>query len=99
MNITPVIEAVVALIAAILTYILVPWVKSQQTAQQTAELLKWVEIAVMAAEQLFDSTQGEEKKRAVLAFLKEKGFRFNEGEIDSAVEAAVLKLHRQLEGT
>ena len=61
------------------------------------ELLRWVEIAVAAAEQLWDSTQGEEKKKAVMTFLREKGFTFSESEIDSAIEAAVLKLHHELE--
>ena len=50
-----------------------------------------------AAEQMWDSTQGEAKKKAVLAFLREKGFIFSESEIDSAIEAAVLKLHHELE--
>ena len=96
MNITPIIEAAVALIAAVLTYALVPWVKSRQTAQQTAEMLKWVEIAVMAAEQLFPPEMAQKKKQAVVEFLKEKGFRVSESELDSAIEAAVLKLHQQL---
>ena len=32
----------------------------------------------------------------MLAFLREKGFTFSESEIDSAIEAAVLKLHHDL---
>ena len=61
------------------------------------ELLRWVEIAVAAAEQIWGSAQGEEKKKAVADFLREKGFSFSGREIDSAIEAAVLQLHRELE--
>jgi len=95
-DLTPIINAFVALIAALISAFLIPWIKRQTSAKDREEMLKWVEIAVAAAEQLFDSTQGEAKKKAVVAFLEEKGFVFTESEIDSAIEAAVLKLHRQL---
>jgi len=96
-DLTPIFEAVVALFAAIITAFVVPWIKRKTSQQDRDELLKWVEIAVAAAEQLFDSSQGREKKNAVVAFLREKGFTFSENEIDSAIEAAVLRLHRGLE--
>ena len=95
-DLTPIINAAVALMAALITAFVIPWLKRKTTAQDREELLRWVEIAVAAAEQLWDSTQGEEKKKAVMAFLREKGFTFSESEIDSAIEAAVLKLHHEL---
>lgn len=96
-DLTPIINAVIALFAALITAFLIPWVKRNSSAQDREEFLKWVEIAVAAAEQLFDSAKSREKKDAVVAFLREKGFHFTENEIDSAIEAAVLKLHRELE--
>lgn len=95
-NLTLIINAFIALIAARISAFLIPWIKRKTTAQEREELLRWVEIAVAAAEQLWDSTQGEEKKKAVMAFLREKGFTFSESEIGSAIEAAVLKLHHEL---
>jgi len=95
-DLTPIINAAIALLAAIITAFVIPWLKRKTSAQDREELLRWVEIAVAAAEQLFDSSQGEAKKKAVVAFLNEKGLKFNESEIDSAIEAAVLKLHREL---
>lgn len=97
-DITPVISAVITLLSAVVTVFLVPWIKRQTSAKDREELLKWVEIAVAAAEQLFDPSQGEDKKESVVEFLREKGFVFSEAEIDTAIEAAVLKLHRGLEG-
>ena len=95
-DLTPIFNAVIALLAALITAFVIPWLKRKTSAQEREELLRWVEIAVAAAEQMWDSTQGEAKKKAVLAFLREKGFIFSESEIDSAIEAAVLKLHHDL---
>mgnify|MGYP001038032467 FL=1 len=96
-DLTPVINAVIALIAALITAFVIPWVKRNTTAKDREEFLKWVEIAVAAAEQLFHTTQGKEKKTYVVQFLQEQGVTFSEAEIDAAIEGAVLKLHRDLE--
>ena len=96
-DLTPVINAVIALAAALITAFVLPWVKRNTTAQDREEFLRWVEIAVSAAEQLFHVTQGTEKKKYVIQFLNEKGFTLSEEEINAAIEGAVLKLHRGLE--
>ena len=96
-DLTPVINAVIALAAALITAFVIPWIKRNTSAKDREEFLKWVEIAVAAAEQLFYSTQGKEKKKYVVQFLEGKGFTFSETEIDAAIEGAVLKLHRNLE--
>lgn len=97
MDLTPVFNAFIALAAALITAFVVPWIKRNTSEKDREEFLKWVEIAVAAAEQLFYATQGKEKKKAVVAFLEAQGFTFTESEIDAAIEAAVLKLHRELE--
>lgn len=96
-DLTPVINAVIALAAALITAFVIPWIKRNTSAKDREEFLKWVEIAVAAAEQLFYSTQGKEKKKYVVQFLEGKGFTFSETEIDAAIEGAVLNLHRNLE--
>lgn len=98
-DLTPVINAVIALIAALITAFVIPWVKRNTTAQDREDFLRWVEIAVAAAEQLFHVSQGTEKKKYVEQFLREQGFTFSEEEINAAIEGAVLKLHRGLEAT
>ena len=96
-DLTPVINAVIALAAALITAFVIPWIKRNTSAKDREEFLKWVEIAVAAAEQLFYSTQGKEKKKFVVQFLQEQGFTFSESEIETAIEGAVLKLHQNLE--
>ena len=46
MNITPIIETVFALIAAVITAIVIPYIRSKTTAQQQTEINAWVRIAV-----------------------------------------------------
>lgn len=98
-DLTPVINAFIALVAALVTAFVIPWVKRNTSAKDREEFLKWVEIAVAAAEQLFYATQGTEKKKYVVKFLEGKGFTFSEAEIDAAIEGTVLRLHRELETT
>lgn len=93
---TPVVSALVALCAAVITYVVIPFIKSKTAAQQRDELLKWVQIAVAAAEQIYNQNDGEVKKQAVLDYLKEKGYDIDAKEIDTAIEAAVIELHNAL---
>lgn len=98
-NITPVIQAVIALCAALVTAVVIPWIRQKIGAQDTEDLIAWVRIAVAAAEQLYTSAQGAEKKQYVLEFLRDKGMVVDETEVNSTVEAAVLELHNTLYGT
>lgn len=97
-DITPILNAMVALAAALISAVVVPWLRSKLTAEQTKELLRWAEIGVEAAEQLYATGEGEKKKAYVLQLLKNKGCSVNEEEVETAIEAAVLKLHKELYG-
>ena len=95
-DITPVINAVIALLAAGVSVFLIPWIKSKTTDAQRKELLEWVKIGVAAAEQLYAGQgRGEEKKQYVLEFLKSKGFDLNEESVNNAIEAAVKQLNTE----
>lgn len=94
MDITTIVEAVFALVATVVTAIVVPYIKSRTTAQQQAELNAWVKIAVSAAEQIYrGSGRGEEKKAYVLNWLEEHGVTLDTGRIDAMIEAAVYDLN------
>ena len=97
MDLTTVVVGGIALLSAVLTVTLVPWLKGKVSEQELRELLKWVEIAVMAAQQLYHQLDGAKRKAYVFRFLTEKGYQVDTQEVDSAIEAAVLKLHQQLE--
>lgn len=93
---TAIINAVIALIAAVVTSILIPWIRSKTTAQQREELIAWVKIGVAGAEQIFQgSGRGEEKKAYVLDFLEKHGFTVDVESVDTAIEAAVKQLNSE----
>lgn len=95
-DITPVINAVIALLAAGVSVFLIPWIKSKTTDAQRKELLEWVKIGVAAAEQLYEGQgRGEEKKKYVLDFLKQKGFKVDEESVVNAIEAIVKQLNTE----
>lgn len=95
-DLTPIFNAAVALIAAIITAFVVPWIKRKTTEHDREEMLKWVDIAVAAAQQLFHELEGEKRKEYVRQFLKDKGYDVDTQEVDNAIESAVLKLHQSL---
>ncbi len=93
MNITPIVQAVAALLAAIITAVVVPYVKSKTTASQQAQINIWVQIAVAAAEQIYSGPgKGKDKKAYVLAWLRDHGVTVDEAQLDALVEAAVYEL-------
>lgn len=99
MNITPIIEAAFALIAAIITAVVVPYIRSKTTDTQQAELMALVRIAVAAAEQLYIGTgKGAEKKAYVLAWLAERGITVDAEKLDAMIESAVYGL-KSIDGT
>ena len=92
-NITAIIEAVIALILALVTTFLSPWIKTKISADKLAEVNKWVKIAVQAAEMIYtEAGAGAQKKNYVLTFLKEKGFTYDADSINTLIESAVLEM-------
>ena len=93
-DVTYIIEAVFALIAAVITAIVIPYIKSKTTAQQQEEINAWVKIAVTAAEQIYNgSGRGAEKKEYVLNWLHEHGITVDESKLDAMIESAVYELN------
>ncbi|MCX4357019.1 MAG: phage holin, LLH family [Oscillospiraceae bacterium] len=94
MDITAIVNAVIALIAAIITAFVIPWIKSRTTSQQREDLIAWIKIAVSAAEQIYKGEKrGEEKKQFVLDFLEDNGFSVDDDSVNAAIEAAVKQLN------
>lgn len=92
-DITPIVEAVVAIVCAVVTCVLIPYIKSKTTAEQQAEINAWVKIAVSAAEQIYSgSGRGEEKKAYVVEWLRSHGVTLDTEKLDAMIEAAVYEL-------
>lgn len=95
-DVTAIVNAVIALIAIVVSVFVIPWIKSKTTSQQREDLIAWVKIAVAAAEQIYNGAKmGAEKKQYVLDFLTKNGFAVNEDSVNVAIEAAVKQLNSE----
>lgn len=92
-NMTTVMEAVITLVVAVITSILIPYIKSKTTNEEQRTINEWVRIAVTCAEQIYKGQgRGEEKKKYVLNWLENYGIILDEDAIDAMIESAVYDL-------
>ena len=92
-DITPIVNAVIALVAAVISVFLIPWIKGKIETEKLNQIMGWVTIAVEAAEQIYrESGMGAKKKAYVLDFLSKKGITLDVDSIDAMIESAVLDL-------
>ena len=93
-DITPIIEAILALVAVVITSIVIPYIKKRTTTEQQKELVAWVKIAVTAAEQIYVGTgRGPEKKLYVVEWLADRNITVDTNQIDALIESAVYELN------
>lgn len=96
-DLTTIMEAVITLIIAVVSAFVIPWLKRKISAEKLAEISEWVQIAVTAAEQIYNGPgRGEEKKAYVLKFLTDKGYTVDMAAIENLIEAAVYELPGKL---
>lgn len=98
-DLTPIINVLILVVATLVSVYLVPWIKSKKTVDQTKDLMAWARIAVKAAQQLYYQLDGEVRLEHALSVMREAGFNVDTIEVRNAIEAAVLELHNALEGT
>ena len=97
-DLTPVVQAVLALLAALVTGKLIPWINSRTTERQQANLAALANTFVYAAEQVFGANKGAEKLAYVRAGLQAKGYDVDDKAVIAAIEAAVKQMQDWLPG-
>ena len=85
-DLTGIVQAILALLAAMVTYKLIPWIKSKTTAEQQALLTATVKTLVYAAEQLYGAGKGAEKLAWVEQELINRGFTIDTAAIEAMVK-------------
>lgn len=94
LNVDLIIKVIIPIIGAILTYLIIPFIKAKTTKEQRDELYFWVRVAVSAAEQIYkEKGKGVEKKEYVIRFLSSMGINLTIQELDVLIEAAVKELN------
>ena len=103
-DLTQIILAVIAVIGSIISTFLIPLIKakldvekSNLSENQAAMLRLVITTAVTAAEQLYKSEEGQQKKAYVLNLLKQQGYDVDSAALDAAIEAIVYELHNELD--
>ena len=91
-DITEIVEAVIILASAVITTFVVPVLKQKLSAEKRQKLLFWIETAVNAAEQLYGSKTGQQKKEYVVSFFLSKGIVADIDEVTALIESEVYKL-------
>ena len=101
-DLTTIFQALISLIATVVTVVLIPiakeYLKQRLNEKQYETLCSFIRNGVHAAEQIYRETgMGEIKKNYVLNLVKSRGFNFDEEVINAALEAAVLELKNHIE--
>lgn len=93
-DLTPIIEAAITIIAALVARYLVPWLKEKWTGVKYDNYMEVVKTLVTAAEGIFTGVgRGQEKLEWVKKQLNEKGY-----DVDiAAIEALVKSLYNTTE--
>lgn len=86
-NLTDIINAFLALLAAVITAFVIPWIKAKTTVQQQEKIAGVYRTLVFAAEQIFGGGNGKEKLDYVKAKLEEKGYTVDIDMIEATVKS------------
>lgn len=87
-DLTPLFQALIGVLATIITVKVIPWIKARLTAEQQAIMDGLTRTAVYAAEQLYASGAGKDKMNYVVNYLAKHGYKVDR----AAIEAAVREL-------
>ena len=96
MSITEIVTLVLKVLCFILVAFVIPVVKRKYTQQELEAVNDKIMTYVQAADQIFGSEQGEEKKQWVRSRLAAHGIDVDLNIIDAEIEACVLMLHNTL---
>lgn len=88
-DLTPVLQAVISLVAVLITSLLIPWIKANLDAKKQQMLDGLIKTLVYAAEQIYVSGgTGQAKYEYVIRELMKRGYTVDA----AAIEAAVREL-------
>lgn len=87
-DLTPIVRAFIALLAALITWKVIPWINARTTKEQKANLQAVIRTLVFAAEQIYGAGKGAEKLDYVIAWLDKHGYKADRSEIEAAVYQA-----------
>lgn len=92
LDLTNLVEAIIALVSAAITAFLIPWLKNKYGTETLEKARALAQIAVYAAEKVYGAGNGDQKLAYVESFLAEKKVKLDTKTIKAMIESEVKKM-------
>lgn len=94
-DLTPLVEIMISLLALVITTYLIPWIKANTTHKQQEYIRAAAHVAVYAAEKFYGAGHGDEKLAYAEKVLKEDyGIYLNMNKLEAVVDAAIKEMEQ-----
>lgn len=94
-DLTPLVEILISLLALVITTYLIPWIKANTTHKQQEYIRAAAHVAVYAAEKFYGAGHGDEKLAYAEKVLKEDyGISLNMNKLEAVVDAAIKEMEQ-----
>ena len=94
-DLTPLAEILISLLAVVITTYLIPWIKARTTTTQQEYIRAAAHVAVYAAEKFYGAGNGEKKLEYASKVLKENyGIELNLNKLEAVIDAAIKEMEQ-----
>lgn len=94
-DLTPLAEILISLLAVLITTYLIPWIKARTTTTQQEYIRAAAHVAVYAAEKFYGAGNGEKKLEYASKVLKEDyGVELNLNKLEAVIDAAIKEMEQ-----
>ena len=94
-DLTPLVEILISLLAVVITTYLIPWIKANTTHKQQEYIRAAAHVAVYAAEKFYGAGHGDEKLAYAEKVLKEDyGITLNLNKLEAVIDAAIKEMEQ-----
>jgi nitrogen regulatory protein PII len=98
-DLTPLVEILISLLALVITTYLIPWIKTNTTHKQQEYIRAAAHVAVYAAEKFYGAGHGDQKLEYAEKVLKEDyGITLNLNKLEAVIDAAIKEMEQAESG-
>jgi len=91
-DLSDLLQAVIAVVAVLITRKLIPWLKSKLSTEQQIGLSVMARTLVFAAEQIYGAGNGKEKLEYVKKELEARGYTFDAATVEAEVRQLTMEM-------
>lgn len=98
-DLTPLVEILISLLAVVITTYLIPWIKARTTSTQQEYIRAAAHVAVYAAEKFYGAGHGDEKLAYAEKVLREDyGIVLDMNKLEAVIDAAIKEMEQAESG-